>query len=201
MVASTSTEVSPRVKFSSLNTRSKWREDTLYTKEPATIGWLMSLFEGTTLWDVGANIGVYTIFAAVKRKCRVVAFEPDKGFFKELAANIELNDVEDRVTALQIGLGDDLSPNHIDALVASQPFPNAIKLDTDGHDRAILEGARETLVDPRLNSVIVEVDKRDMASMEAMRGILSNSGLVQVGVHTCPLTPYSPIAVQHWCRG
>jgi precorrin-6B methylase 2 len=189
------------VKFSNLNARSQWRADTLYTKEPATIGWLMSLQEGSVLWDVGANIGVYTIFAAVKRKCRVVAFEPDKDFFKELAANVELNDVEDRVTALNVGLGDDLSPNHIDALVASQPFPNAIKIDTDGHDWPILEGATATLQDRRLNSVIVEVDKRNMRAMEGIRTVLSNAGMAQIGVHTCPLTPYSPIAVQHWVRG
>jgi hypothetical protein len=177
------------VKFSNLNARSQWRADTLYTKEPATIGWLMSLPEGSA------------IFAAVKRQCKVVAFEPDPDFFKELAANIELNDAGDRVMALNVGLGDKTTPNRIDALVASQPFPNAIKIDTDGADLSVLQGAVETLCDRRLNSLIVEVDKRHPEAMHEMRAILRNSGLAQVGEHTCPLTPHSPIAVQHWVRG
>lgn len=188
------------MKFGQPDALASWRVETLYTKEPATIGWLMSLPEGAVLWDVGANIGIYTIFAAVKRKCLVVAFEPDKALYRELASNIELNALGDRVTALNValGAGDDVA--QIDALAASQPFPEAIKIDTDGHELAILEGARETLCDGRLKSLIVEVDKRKPGEIDAMRAILENSGLVQIGVNTCPLTPRSPIAVQHWCR-
>jgi len=187
------------MKFHRPNNVSAWRANTLYTKEPATIGWLMSLPSGSVLWDVGANIGIYSVFAAVQRDCRVVAFEPSPTFYAELMANIELNDV--LVTAVNVALGDQTKPNKIDALVASHPFPEAIKIDTDGHDLAVLQGAAETLCDKRLASLIVEVDKRQPETMNDMRAILRNSGLFQVGEHTCPLTPRSPIAVQHWYRG
>ena len=53
-----------------------WRVDTFSSKEPETLEWIDSLPEGSVLWDVGANVGLYSVYAAKKRRCRVWAFEP-----------------------------------------------------------------------------------------------------------------------------
>ena len=59
--------------------------------EPETIRWLDGLPEGEVLWDIGANVGAFTVYGAVKRKLRVVAFEPGAASFATLTKNIELN--------------------------------------------------------------------------------------------------------------
>lgn len=40
------------------------------------------------------------------------------------------------------------------------PFPNHIKIDTDGHETKILTGAKKTLADPRIRSICIEIGDR-----------------------------------------
>ena len=51
-------------------------------------------------WDIGANIGVYTLYAGLRGDTRVVAFEPAGVNYFLLAANCELNRMNDRVDCL-----------------------------------------------------------------------------------------------------
>ena len=53
----------------------KWRRDTFWEKEPETIAWIDDMEPGEILFDVGANIGIYTLYAA-SRGVRVIAIEP-----------------------------------------------------------------------------------------------------------------------------
>ena len=72
----------------------KWRADTLFTKEPGTVSWIQRECQaGDVFYDVGANIGQYTLMAArqvLPGGC-VVAFEPHLAnavsFLKNMAAN------------------------------------------------------------------------------------------------------------------
>ena len=59
------------------------------------------------VWDVGANIGIYSIFSAniVAPKGIVYAFEPEKKSFSLLKKNVESNKIENVIT-LPIALGD-----------------------------------------------------------------------------------------------
>lgn len=75
-------------------------------KEPATIAWLDRMPMGALLWDVGANVGSYTLYAAIKRKSRVVAFEPAAANYLTLNRNIEINGLQDSVTALCIAVAE-----------------------------------------------------------------------------------------------
>lgn len=80
--------------------REEWRVQTLSTKEPETFQWLRGLTAADTLFDVGANIGVYSIFAAMARGARVVAFEPEALNYAALNENIAANPgLDDRVVA------------------------------------------------------------------------------------------------------
>ena len=72
----------------------------ILTKEPSTIAWLDRMSADDVLWDVGANVGVYTLYAAVRRGCRVLAIEPGAANYYLLNKNIEINRLEGRVTAL-----------------------------------------------------------------------------------------------------
>lgn len=55
--------------------------------------------------NVGANIGYHTIKLANVVK-RVIAFEPQKKIFNQLCANIYINDLDEKITAYNLGLGD-----------------------------------------------------------------------------------------------
>ena len=98
----------------------KWRVDTLFTKEPCTIDWIAQFQQDETLVDVGANVGMYTVWAAKTRGVRVYAFEPEAQNYALLNRNIALNGLGDRVTAFCLGLSDrsGYSELHLSGLVA-----------------------------------------------------------------------------------
>ena len=53
-----------------------WRAADFWPKEPETILWLQSFEHNSVFWDIGANIGVFSLYAAYTG-CNVFAFEPD----------------------------------------------------------------------------------------------------------------------------
>jgi len=81
------------------NLHCEWRIKTIYTKEPDTVAWLRGMNRDDVLFDVGANIGLYTMLAW-KQGCRVFAFEPEAQNFAVLNRTIAMNGVgKDRVVA------------------------------------------------------------------------------------------------------
>ena len=73
----------------------RFRVESLETKEPETIRWILENFgPGDILLDVGANIGIYTIFAAAfNRAGTVVAVEPMAANVARLCENARLNNL------------------------------------------------------------------------------------------------------------
>jgi len=55
--------------------------------------------------DAGSCIGVYAILSA-KKQLRTIAFEPMESNYEVLAKNLRLNNLEDNVLALKLGLAD-----------------------------------------------------------------------------------------------
>ncbi|MBC8052964.1 MAG: FkbM family methyltransferase [Sphingobacteriaceae bacterium] len=170
----------------------------MLSKEPETIEWLNSLDKGAVLWDIGANVGIYTIYAA-DAGLDVVAIEPMPSNYYTLTKNIEVNNLSEKVSAFcfaltnevcidffyistsQIGSSqnsfkenigwdykkmENVDYKHstigmsIDSFIKlfSPKFPNYIKIDVDGLEKRIILGARETLSDPRLKSMLVELN-------------------------------------------
>lgn len=76
----------------------EWRARTLLTKEPETIRWIDGFSPGDTFWDIGANVGVYSLYAA-KRGARVLSFEPSPGNYYLLSRNIEINALDEAIAA------------------------------------------------------------------------------------------------------
>ena len=91
--------------FSFCNALTRWRLETYFTKEPETIEWIDTFKKDEQLFDIGANIGLYTIYAA-KRGVKVIAFEPESQNFAELNKNAYLNHCQDKVACLNIALSD-----------------------------------------------------------------------------------------------
>ncbi|MEY4233194.1 MAG: hypothetical protein RL635_161 [Chloroflexota bacterium] len=90
-----------------------FRAKTFATKEPETLEWLDSMPRGSTLWDIGANVGLYSVYAAKRRQCRVYAFEPSVFNLEMLARNIFLNGLTDQICIVPIALSDSLGASHM----------------------------------------------------------------------------------------
>ena len=87
----------------------KFRAETFWTKEPETIHWInRNLSESTDiglLIDVGANIGIYSLYAAtVNSSTSVFAIEPVPSTFRELNSNIKLNNKTNQISTFMVAL-------------------------------------------------------------------------------------------------
>ena len=107
-----------RVVFSTPTVFTKWRVDSLFQKEPITIQWIAEFSQGDVLVDIGANVGMYSLWAAKTRGVRVFAFEPEAQNYALLNRNIALNDLGGQIKAFCLALSDaaGYSELHLSAL-------------------------------------------------------------------------------------
>lgn len=78
-----------------------WRSRTYNSKEPETLDWIDNFKKNEIFFDIGANVGLYSLYAA-KRSCKVYAFEPASNNYSSLLKNIEINKLN--VDSYGIGL-------------------------------------------------------------------------------------------------
>jgi len=95
------------------NQLNHFRIDTFSEKEPETLEWIDTFPNNSILWDVGANIGLYSIYAAASKNCNVVAFEPSVFNLELLARNISLNNLQDKITIFPLALSNKLNANRM----------------------------------------------------------------------------------------
>jgi FkbM family methyltransferase len=110
-------------------------------KEPFTVEWIERSFRsGQVFYDIGANVGAYSLIAAktAPSGARIFAFEPSPGSFLDLSRNVALNDCTGTVTPLPLALW---SRNEVLALA-----PGATVAGTAS--RPIVAGAAEHDVSP-----------------------------------------------------
>jgi len=108
-------------RFSSSSPLLLWRARTLLDKEPETIAWIRGFAASDVFFDVGANVGAYSIYAA-RRGSMVTAFEPEASNFAVLNRNIRLNGLDGVVTAYPIAISDSV---RLDALRLHAAEPGA----------------------------------------------------------------------------
>jgi FkbM family methyltransferase len=101
--------------FMTPSTFTLWRVESIYDKEPWTLEWIAGFAAEDVLLDCGANVGMYTIWAAATRGVRVYAFEPESQNYALLNRNIMANALGERVHAFCMALSDaaGLSTLHI----------------------------------------------------------------------------------------
>jgi len=192
-------------------------------KEPDTIEWLEKWFKpGDVFYDIGANVGAYSLvaFTYLNGKTKVFAFEPGFVTFPHLCKNIYLNNATGSIIPLPVALSDQTSLtsfhyqnlipggalhalgdpiNHLGKLFEpvftlstisykiddfvrqfNLPIPNHIKIDVDGTEFRILKGAKITLSDPKLRSIMLEFnqeheDSKNIGQLLEGHGLVLNS--------------------------
>lgn len=81
-----------KIRFYTPSTISRYRAKTIFSKEPETIEWMNKYGEKEKIFfDIGANIGIYSIYYAKKYNSKVFAFEPSFKNLGALVKNINLN--------------------------------------------------------------------------------------------------------------
>lgn len=95
------------IRFYCLGELPMWRAETLLTKEPETIEWIDAMDDGDVMFDIGANMGIYTLYAAINKKVQVQAFEPLAANYFLINRNIEKNNLSDVATAYCLALNDE----------------------------------------------------------------------------------------------
>jgi len=175
-----------KIKFylSSMSTYS--RSKTCVWGEPITIKWIDGFKNGEIFYDIGANVGIFSLYAA-KKGCKVFAFEPTFHSYYVLNQNIILNNLD--IKAFCIALDKEFCVNNmylvnledsqtrayfnddventkyiqgivamnVDKLTKMLLFPTHIKIDIDGNEKNVIEGMKNTLKDKRLKSVLIEI--------------------------------------------
>jgi FkbM family methyltransferase len=86
--------------FFTPNQLTEWRVSTYLSKEPETLEWIDSFEkkENLIFWDIGANIGLYSIYNAIKNKnSKTYSFEPSTSNLRVLTRNISNNNLEKEI--------------------------------------------------------------------------------------------------------
>jgi FkbM family methyltransferase len=207
-----------KVVLVSAQPKALWYPQHFLTREPETIAWIDRFEPPVVYWDIGANIGQFSLYAALRPGISVVAFEPAAASFAGLCRNIERNSLGGRIEAFCIAASDrnriaslNLSSTEAGSVLGSfdstedclgrqldiafsqsalgfalddfrrqfgRPAPNYVKIDVDGTENEVLVGMRETLADPALRSVLIEIEERDTPRTRRIIGQLEAADFV-----------------------
>ena len=169
---------------------------------------LHALREGDVFVDVGANVGAYTLLASGICGARTIAIEPVPSTFEHLLLNVRLNQLDNVVDCRNVGVwshatclrfttgfdtmnrvvennaGNEAGTTVVEVFPLDQILadtrPVAVKVDVEGCEYQVLQGAPRTLSDETLRCIIVETyegyDKRYGHTVEEVRNLLDSYG-------------------------
>lgn len=134
-------------------------------------------------FDVGANVGSYTILASGLKEAKTIAFEPIQNAFEILLANIELNELQQMVKCEQMAVGskkevlfftnDEDTTNHcvenasantttVQAIHLDHYYPELcpilLKIDVEGFETEVIKGATHILASASLKAIVIELN-------------------------------------------
>jgi FkbM family methyltransferase len=160
---------------------------------------------GTTIIDVGANIGNHTVFFGAILNAPVYAFEPYRPNYELLELNVAANSLDGQVRiecaaagkcegvgSAHLGLPDNLGTVHVsfgagvvpvrsldslDSLDIPGPV-GILKIDVEGAETAVLHGA-SALIRRWLPDIVVEAEHAD--DFRAVAGVLLGNGYAPRG--------------------
>ena len=123
-----------KIIFFTPNQLLSWRVNTFFSKEPETLKWIdeFDSKNKAIFWDIGSNIGLYSIYANLKHKnLKVISFEPSTSNLRILSRNISINKMENQITICQLPLGQ--SPLNFNKMIETN-FMEGFSENTFGKD-------------------------------------------------------------------
>jgi FkbM family methyltransferase len=163
----------------------------IFLKEPGTVDWIdQNVKSGDIFYDIGANIGVYTILAASRagKKGRVYAFEPHGANFARLIDNITANNLQQVVFPNNFALHDKegFFPFHYksgEVGTSDSQLTDSRDVTTDENVTLISELKYATTIDHLIDSgeikaphhIKIDVDGNELLILKGMSHLLSGS--------------------------
>ena len=204
------------IKFFAPNQLTEWRVCSFFDKEPETLEWIDSFPKKNNFifWDVGANIGLYSIYNSLKNtNSKTICFEPSTSNLRVLSRNISINNLENNIKIFSIPLtnkentfltmneGDFIEGGALNSFGENFNFegkkftsknkyqlfgttinyllknnllevPDYIKIDVDGIEHLILEGAGEYLGNKKIKSLSIEINENFTDQYQKVIGIM-----------------------------
>lgn len=190
------------LKYAAVNKTTLWRIKTLSSKEPMTIAWIEAFDPGAVFYDIGANVGMFSVFAAVHRNAQVYAFEPEAQNYALLNQNTLLNKVQDRIISYNVALSDELK---VDCLFLSEmavggschSFGADVGFDLKSKEADFRQGAIGMPLDqlvalgklPPPRYMKVDVDGFEHLVCAGARQIFANEALKEICIELNPALP------------
>ncbi len=149
------------------------------------MGFLLHFLRADDLFaDIGANIGSYTVLSAAHIGAQTISVEPVPATYSHLMRNIGINQVGDHVQPLNVALGAQAgfveftstlgSTNHVaisgdkdkirvemrtlDDILVGRKTPALLKIDVEGFETEVINGAKNVLADSGLKAIIIELN-------------------------------------------
>jgi FkbM family methyltransferase len=181
------------VVYATPNYATRWRVNTFFEKEPDTLEWIAGFKPDEVMVDVGANVGMYSIWAAMTRNVRVFAFEPESQNFALLYQNIVHNDLSRKVTGYCAALSDEsgFSSLYLSEFVAgSSVHTYGAELNFKLQPRAskVIQGCFATTLDqlvatgavPLPHHIKIDVDGLEHKVLAGCRNVLAEPAVKSV---------------------
>lgn len=178
----------------------KWRYDTWHLKEPETLVWIQSFQEKDVFYDVGANIGIYSLYCAYLYKTATIyAFEPSKVNYKRLFVNAVMNHFTN-IIPLCVAIGSDRKENMYwhDADITEGATGGFLS-----HTGEIIESISVTSIDnmvinglPCPNHIKIDVDGAEQDILEGMLVTLNKSPVRSVLIEIDLLKSNKPLITE-----
>ncbi len=225
-----------KIKFFVPNKAVNLRVKRFYSKEPGTLEWIDNFNNDNIIfWDIGSNIGLFSIYASIKhKKIKVYSFEPSTSNLRVLSRNISINNLQEKIIINQFPLtlkhntyqilketrfqegcasnsfGEDFGfdgnkiyeknsykvfGNNINNLIENKilEIPDYIKIDVDGIEHLILEGADKYLNSDKIKSISVELNEDFIDQKTRVKKILLDNNFLFVSKNKGEDNPNSKI--------
>ena len=179
-------------KLVSDNFITKYRANTFNDKEPEMLDWLdENLQDGDVFFDVGANVGIYSVYAALRKPTATIyAFEPEYSNLHQLKQNILENALTRNICPYALALDEntgisqlhvqDTTPGAAKHTVSKQKLTNT----HTGEDVVWREGIANMTLDEfcllsqvNPNLIKIDVDGTETAILKGAQKTFSNPDL------------------------
>lgn len=117
--------------------------------------------DGFYFVDIGANVGLYSLWVASKSKhAKVLAFEPQQAVYDRLLDNIALNDFQDQIAPLKMAVSDTEGTLEL-AIDAKNKGASGKSADQVGTEQVPMRPLLDVIKDqgwPRIDAVKIDIE-------------------------------------------